>query len=261
MIQQWLGKTSVTAVCLCITLLLWCSGCSREEASAPLEKPSRVVMPIKRPAPEKAEAPTSITEAPTEAKQTEEEKIAAHEQEPPQAEATAPEAVPKEEARCYTVKRGESLATIAGRAEVYGDPLKWPILYRLNVDKLAALEAGEDLLDRDLPEGLKLRIIMADEARNNVAPRLNWLWAVNVLSATSEEKIIPPALKLIAQGYPAYLTRATVKGRQWLRLRVGFFKTKGEADREGRKIMALLNLGHSWLTRVGNEELEKYGGY
>ncbi len=46
-----------------------------------------------------------------------------------------------------------------------------------------------------------------------------------------------------------------------MRLRVGFFEKKDEADSEGEKIKALLNLGEPWKTKVGKEELEEFGGY
>jgi hypothetical protein len=81
------------------------------------------------------------------------------------------------------------------------------------------------------------------------------------VSATTNTKIIPPAIRLINNGYPAYITRAKVKGKDWIRLRVGFFKSRTEADTEGKKIMAMLKIADSWVTKAGKKELEEFGGY
>jgi cell division septation protein DedD len=77
----------------------------------------------------------------------------------------------------------------------------------------------------------------------------------------TSEKINPFAANLIANGYLVYITRVKVKGRDWTRLRVGFFKDRTDADRQGKRIMAMLNLTDSWVTKVEKEELEEFGGY
>ena len=139
--------------------------------------------------------------------------------------------------------------------------MKWPILYRLNLDRLAELQLVEDFLDRELPEGLRLKIITPDEARENLRSNANKIWSVNVLSATARVDIIPSTIRLIRDGYPVYITTAKVKGKDWIRLRVGFFKNKIEADAERKKIMTLLNLDNSWITKVGQKEFEEFGSY
>ena len=161
----------------------------------------------------------------------------------------------------YTVKKGDSLSAIAARTDVYGDPLKWPILYRLNIDKIGELQLVEDFLDRELPEGVMLKIITSDEARENLKRNAHNIWSVNVLSATTRVDIIPSTIMLIRNGYPVYITSAKVKGKDWMRLRVGFFKNKIEADAERKEIMTLLNLDNSWVTKVVQKELEEFGGY
>jgi len=62
-------------------------------------------------------------------------------------------------------------------------------------------------------------------------------------------------------GYPLYLTRATLKGKHWLRLRVGFFTDRIETDTQAKKIMSTLNLTGSWVTKVDKKELDEFGGY
>ena len=258
-------KFSAIIISICLTLFLWFGGCSREEPPPPPDKKYKVVMPIKRPVPQKADTslPSKQEKAKEEPEETAEVKTAAVEEKaikPPETEIMEKETVVEEVTGYYIIKKGDSLSSIAGRDDIYGDPLKWPILYRLNIDKLDTLEAGEDFLGRELPEGVMLKIITPDEAKENLERRLHNVWVVNVLSATTNEKIIPVAIRLIKNGYPVYITRATVKGKDWMRLRVGFFKNKTEADIEGKKMMSLLNLGNSWVTKIG-KELEEFGGY
>jgi hypothetical protein len=258
-------KFSAIIISICLTLFLWFGGCSREEPPPPPDKKDKVVMPIKRPVPQKADTsvPSKQEEAQEEPEETAEVKTAAIEEKalkPSQTEIMEKETVVEKVTGYYIIKKGDSLSSIAGRDDIYGDPLKWPILYRLNMDKLATLEAGEDFLGSELPEGVMLKIITPDEAKENLKRRRHNVWVVNVLSATTNEKIIPVAIRLIKNGYPVYITRATVKGKDWMRLRVGFFKNKTEADTEGKKIMSLLNLGNSWVTKIG-KELEDFGCY
>ncbi|MDP6180052.1 MAG: LysM domain-containing protein [Desulfatiglandales bacterium] len=42
----------------------------------------------------------------------------------------------------YVVQKGDSFPKIAARKDVYGDPLNWPILYRLNRDKFDKRATG-----------------------------------------------------------------------------------------------------------------------
>ena len=243
------GSTQIISICLMPFLLY--GGCSREEP--PPVQETKVVRPIKRPAPEKAK--TLLTDrgerAKDEAREPGEVKTAAVEKETAVEELTG----------YYIVKKGESLSDIASREDVYGDPLKWPFLYRRNLDKLSKLPLGELLPDSQLPEGLRLKIISPDEVRENLKGRLHKVWVVNVVSTTTNEGINPVAVSLITNGYPVYITRAKVKGREWIRLRVGFFKDSTEADTEGERIMTMLNLADSWVTKVDKGELEEFGGY
>jgi hypothetical protein len=218
------------------------------------------------PAPEKAKASLTGREekAKTEAKDGGGVKTAAIEEralKTGETDAREKETASEEVIGYYIVRKGESLSGIAARENVYGDSLKWPILYRLNLDKLGKLRLAEDLPDRELPEGVRLKIVSPDEMRENLKDIGHNVWAVNVLSATSNGQIVPPAIRLIGNGYPVYITRVKLKGKDWMRLRVGFFKNRTDADKEGKKIMTILNLADSWITKVRKQELEEFGGY
>ncbi len=257
-------KVSATTISICLTLSLWCGGCSREEPP-PVQK-IKEVRPIKIPAPEKAE--TSVTDeekkAKTGVKEAEEVKTAAVEEKAltmPETDERKKETAVEEVTGYYIVEEGDSLSGIAAGEDVYEDSLKWPILYRLNKDKLGKLQLGKGFPDRELPEGVRLKISTPDEIKENLERRPHNVWVVNVLSATTSGEIIPAAIRLINNGYLVYITRAKVKGKDWMRLRVGFFKDRAESHTEAKKIMTMLNLVNSWVSKIGEEEFEEFGGY
>ncbi len=250
-----------------MTLFLLVSGCSREEQPPlPTEKP-KVVKRIVRPEPKTPEVSEPVAEETPQAQQPpltektpetlgeEKEKI------PPQDEPLEVPTAVEEDLGHYIVKGGESLAAIAGKEDVYGDPMKWTILYRHAEGQLSPLVTGVDFPDKLLPEGLRLKIIDQEERKRNLLERSEHDWAVNVQSAMSKIEIVPSAVTLVKAGYPVYLTRVRIKGKDWLRLRVGFFKTRAEADREGKKIMTLLKFDDLWVTKVGDLEFAEFGGY
>ncbi len=161
----------------------------------------------------------------------------------------------------YIVKKGESLYDVASREEVYGNKLKWPILYRYNIDTLGGLKTEWNVVERDLPEGLKLRIIGHDDVEENLEKRQKMRWVVNVISISKNIEIVPITIALIKEGYSAYLTQATIKGKVWTRLRVGFFRGRAEADAEKEKIKDLLHLDDPWSIELGEKEFEEFAGY
>jgi cell division protein FtsN len=161
----------------------------------------------------------------------------------------------------YIVKKGESLCDVASREDVYGNRLKWPILYRCNMDTLGDLKTEGDVVERALPEGLKLRIIGPDEVEKNLKKRPNNRWVINVLSTTTNERLVPISITLIKSGHSAYLIRARIKGKVWTRLRVGFFTSKAEADAQRKKIRDLLGIDDPWSVKLGPMEFAEFAGY
>jgi hypothetical protein len=161
----------------------------------------------------------------------------------------------------YSVRKGDTLASIAGRGEVYGDRLKWAILYRTNREALGSLPQGETLPDVGLPEGMQIRVLSEEEMKRNVQRRASSLWVVNALSAVTQGEVVPAVLSLVKHGYPVYITTAKVNDKDWMRLRVGFFKTRAEADEEGKKIMELLHFKDSWTTKLGANEFADFARY
>lgn len=158
----------------------------------------------------------------------------------------------------FVVWEADTLPSIAAREDVMGDPLKWPVLYRLNMDMLGALNLENDFSTK-VPAGFKLKVLTPDKQKANLEKQIHNIWIVNVLSSPAQGKIAPPAIKLIKNGYKVYIARAQVKGKEWMRLRVGFFPNRDDANRAGEKIRVLLNLADSWVTRADKKELQEFG--
>jgi len=256
-----------------LTLVLLCMGCSGEEAAPPAERKSKVVKRIIQPIPKETPAPLPMEEQTTveAAKTSEEPQVPPIEEEAivapeptvkePEPAVKEPEPTIEEIPGQYLVKEAATLTAIAAQEDVCGDVLKWPVLYRLNMDKLDVLKMEADVWERKIPEGLKLKIVTPAEAKENVTKRLGNLWIVNALSSTTNEKITVATVKLIKGGYVAYIARAKIKGQDWMRLRVGFFKDKAAASAQGEKIKSILNLKEYWVTKIGMKELEEFGSY
>lgn len=164
-------------------------------------------------------------------------------------------------AKLYHVKPGDTLAIIAGRNDVFGDPIKWPTLYRLNYDQLKHLSGSDNLPRHELPQGMTLNIITENEQKRILEERKNQFWVVNVLSSPIEKEIIQETDRLIQKGYPVYITKFYIEGKAWQRLRIGFFNSKTDADKFGREIMSKLKLPAFWSAKIGDREFGKYAGY
>jgi len=161
----------------------------------------------------------------------------------------------------YRVRKGDSLFKIAGREEVYGNPFKWPSLFRLNMGELNEMAVSDDLEHRELPAGLGLRFVTPEEASDSRVKLGKRVWVVNALSSQTSKKIVPAAVKLMRNGYRVYISSAVVKGKKWMRLRVGFFGKREEASSEGKKIRSLLEADDAWIDRIGKQEIREFGGY
>jgi HlyD family secretion protein len=139
----------------------------------------------------------------------------------------------------YLVQKGDTLSKISGKENVYADPIKWPSLFRHNIDKLGQIEEVEDFEQSELPEGLELKFLTPDEVSENLKKLGQKRWALNVTSEKNPQRIVLPAITLIKKGYHAYLVRTRIKGEEWMRLRVGFFKKRSEAVSEKKKLWKL----------------------
>jgi hypothetical protein len=271
--------------------LFFGAACSKEEQKE-VQTP-RVVVPITnhvREIPQVALASQSINNEPEETPTAVTETVSLEDEErqpdsPSEIEKPEEQEVLKEEDGYYKVQKGDNLSKVAGREDVYGNTLMWPSLFRLNMDRLGGMKVAEafDLkwsslfrlnTDRsngvnvlenfeaeELPEGLNLNFVTEKDAKENLAKVAQKIWVVSVISSQNMKSLVPPAITLMKNGYRVYISEAKVKGRDWMRLRVGFFETHQEATEEGEKIMSMLGEDETWVTRIAQSELENYGRY
>ncbi|MBN2033346.1 MAG: SPOR domain-containing protein [Deltaproteobacteria bacterium] len=273
-------KVPVLLVPVCLFLFFCSFGCSRDDEPSGLPPSPKVVQAIKpfaepkeaKEAEENKNPELSGDEKPAwphDKPQPETMDLAAQEQSSAdkpdlytdgKPKIPEPERLEDPEPGVYIVTKGDTLTKIAARQEILKDPLKWLILLQLNLDKLDDRSTGADIAVRELPEGMKLRFITPGEAKKEVKKPSGPVWAVNVISGAAMEEIVNPAVILTKKGYPAYITRAHVKGKEYLRLRVGFFGSKSEAREQGDKIKKILGFKDSWATRVDGVEYEEVAG-
>ena len=217
------------------------------------------VVDDKQEAPQPPKEAAKAEAAKAEAVKVEAAKAEASEIKPPEPKAE-PEAKGESQAPYYLVREGDSLSTIAERTEGYKDPLKWIILLRFNLEALSRLPETPDFAESKLAPGTKLKIVVPKQSTGG-AKDADGRWVANVLSARSNEEVVPLAVRLARKGFPVYLTRAHAKGQEWMRLRVGFFSGRSKAQEAGRKIKEAVQVGDPWIIRAGKEEYDEFAGF
>lgn len=155
----------------------------------------------------------------------------------------------------YRVRPGDTLAGIASKKEVYGNPLKWTCLYRLNREELRRFGEREGLPDGPLPEGMELTYATPGRTSQRGRRPGRPVWVVNVVSSKAQDQIVPVALQLLEGGYGAYIARAEVRGEGWMRLRVGFFRDKKQATEAAEELSRVIHSKGPWVAKADDEEI------
>ncbi|MBN1830631.1 MAG: SPOR domain-containing protein [Deltaproteobacteria bacterium] len=263
-IQKSKHQIAALFISIGLVFLLFNGACSQDEKPLPSPQTHKIVKAIsKAPGLAKAKKPEineSLRPEPEEKSGAETKPAVDEKGELERLKIVTEKALLGEEEGYYVVNRGDTLVGVAAREDVYGDPLKWPILGRHNLDELNPMSTAEDVPDKVLPKGMKLRFFTRDEVQNNLKERGKKQWAVNVLSSPDKKEVVPVVVGLIQAGFPVYITRANIRGTDYMRVRVGFFAEKTEADAEGKRLVEILNLPDFWTVKA-EEEAREYGGY
>jgi cell division protein FtsN len=82
-------------------------------------------------------------------------------------------------------------------------------------------------------------------------------WVVHVASVKTIEQAMIHKERLMAAGFPAYSIRTKVRGEDWIRVRVGFFNNREEAQKAGNEVeKKLIAKEPYWITKVSKKEME-----
>ncbi|MBI1911482.1 MAG: SPOR domain-containing protein [Deltaproteobacteria bacterium] len=79
-------------------------------------------------------------------------------------------------------------------------------------------------------------------------------WAINVASFPSLREAQSLAAALKSAGYNTYITDVTKETVKWHRVRVGYFKTREEAEKAGKKIGKKFNVDTPWIVKPTKSE-------
>ena len=240
--------------------VLFSTGCSREEQPL-MPEPKQVVRkkmpPFKmKPAPK----PPDKKEAPAPAP-----KMASKPpQKPPEPAKPPVKAVeaPTVEGGIYRVQKGDTLAKIAQNPDVYGNADLWPSLVRLNREALKSMGFADGLQTKALPPGMTLKYVTSEALKKNRTALGKKVYVINVFSSLKPEKAESMIYPLLEAGHQAYMMKAEVKGKQWTRLRVGFFNDKAQAQAAREKIKSVVEAASdAWIARMGPQEWEQFAGF
>jgi cell division septation protein DedD len=83
-------------------------------------------------------------------------------------------------------------------------------------------------------------------------------WVINAMSTQEPEKAARTIASLQKTPHMVYQYEAEVKGQKWLRVRVGFFKDREEAERTGLQLAKEFDLPEPWIVTPGPLELAQY---
>ena len=143
--------------------------------------------------------------------------------------------------------------------------MKWPLIYALNRSELNFLkEEDVSVEDRILPVGINLAILLTQEAeksREYVSLREEYIWVINVISSIKKDNVNKLALNLIDSDYFVYFTSFDHEKKKYIRLRVGFYPSKEEAELDAKELRVKLDSPEIWVTRAKIDEIAEFVGF
>lgn len=94
-----------------------------------------------------------------------------------------------------------------------------------------------------------------EAAKKEVKNAQKGLWVVHIASYVTRDEAAAMQKKLKEDGYNAYISDFNLKGKQWYRLRVGFYATEDDAKVAGKKIAKTYSIAGVWAVKPTRKEV------
>ncbi|HHL40218.1 MAG TPA: hypothetical protein ENJ37_06915 [Deltaproteobacteria bacterium] len=85
-------------------------------------------------------------------------------------------------------------------------------------------------------------------------------YAVNLASFLYKPEAMDVMSSLKAAGHNAYVTEFVKDGQRWYRVRVGFFASRDEAAKAGKRLSEEFRLPGAWVVKPSESERKAHGG-
>ncbi|MBI5327626.1 MAG: SPOR domain-containing protein [Deltaproteobacteria bacterium] len=98
--------------------------------------------------------------------------------------------------------------------------------------------------------------VKKEEQKPSVSKKTTYKpWVVHIASYVSREEAEAMVKRFKQDNYNAYVTEFDFKGKQWYRLRIGFYSSASEARAVGQKISNGYNINGIWPVRPVKKEI------
>lgn len=129
-----------------------------------------------------------------------------------------------------------------------------PEIKKQEETKTAAQEAAPEKV---IPE--KKEVVKKDKQKPVAGKKMAYKpWAVHIASYASKEEALSMVKKLKRSKYKAYMTEFSLSGKQWYRVRVGFYASYREAKAAGQKISGSYSISGVWPVKPKKNEITRH---
>ena len=99
---------------------------------------------------------------------------------------------------------------------------------------------------------------MVDQSMAGPGETQDKIWVVNTLSTRELDRVKEVFTALPKKNYAIYAYKTNVNGKEWFRIRIGFFTSRQEAEEVGQRLAKEYALPEPWVVRPGPQELATY---
>ncbi len=135
-------------------------------------------------------------------------------------------------------------------------PLREASLFKKAVvEKKPVVNASKAKVAGKKPEKVPFAASKAVPKKKRLVAKIDKPWGVHIASYVSRPDAEKAARRFKLSGYNSYTTEYDLKGVKWHRLRIGFYSSKGEAERYAKNLSKKFNLKGVWVVKPSPNEI------